>query len=151
MWVDQVRLGIIPYYMFIPRNTGAHRFFSIPLVKAYDIYREAFSRVSGLARTVRGPSMSAHQGKIKIDGIPEINGKKVICMSFIQGRSPDWVKKPFFAEYDEKACWMDELRPAFGDSGFFFDRERIGSMGGHVCDDDTDLRFPAMALSESPV
>ena len=151
MWVDQVRLGIIPYYMFVPRNTGAHRFFSIPLVKAYDIYRKAFSRVSGLARTVRGPSMSAHQGKIKIDGIPEINGKKVICMSFIQGRSPDWVNKPFFAEFDQKACWINELKPAFGDKAFFFDRDSSGSMGVDDGDDSTETHSPAMALSESLV
>jgi KamA family protein len=126
MWVDQVNLGIIPYYMFVPRNTGAHRFFSIPLVKAYNLFRDAFSHVSGLARTVRGPSMSANQGKIKIDGIPEINGKKYLSMSFIQGRSSDWVKKPFFAEYNETACWLDELEPAFGDDAFFFNRDESG-------------------------
>ncbi len=122
MWVDQVNMGIVPYYMFVPRNTGSHRFFSMPLVRAYDIYRKAFSHVSGLARTVRGPSMSTLQGKIKIDGIPEINGKKYIAMSFIQGRFSEWVKKPFFSEYDDKACWIDELQPAFKEKNFFFDR-----------------------------
>ena len=149
MWVDQVRMGIIPYYMFVPRNTGAHRFFSIPLVKAYDIYRKAFSRVSGLARTVRGPSMSALQGKIKIDGIPEIRGKKYICMSFIQGRSAEWVKKPFFSEYDAKACWIDELKPAFGDKAFFFDRGGFGSKGLNDCPAGKGLRPAAMALSRA--
>ncbi|BBO83119.1 hypothetical protein DSCO28_36850 [Desulfosarcina ovata subsp. sediminis] len=64
--------------------------------------------------------MSARHGKIKIDGIPEINGRKYIAMSFIQGRSDSWVKKPFFAEFDESARWIDELRPAFGDKTFFF-------------------------------
>ncbi len=99
MWVDQVNLGIMPYYMFVARNTGSHRFFFIPLVKAFDIYRKAYSAVSGLARTVRGPIMSALHGKIKIDGIPEINGKKYISMSFAQGRNADWVKRPFFSKY----------------------------------------------------
>ena len=147
MWVDQVNLGIIPYYMFVPRNTGSHRFFSIPLVKAYDIYRKAFSHVSGLARTVRGPSMSALHGKIKIDGIPEINGKKYISLSFIQGRSPDWVKKPFFSEYDEKACWINELKPAFGDKTFFFERDKIGYPGIDDFDEETEVLSSAMALS----
>ena len=139
MWVDQVNLGIVPYYMFVPRNTGAHRFFAIPLVKAYDIFRDAFSHVSGLARTVRGPSMSAIQGKIKIDGIPEINGKKYLSLSFIQGRSSDWVKKPFFAEYDENACWLDELEPAFGDNTFFFNRDESGFMGAADFNAETDM------------
>ena len=147
MWADQVNLGIIPYYMFVPRNTGSHRFFSIPLVEAYDIFRKAFSHVSGLARTVRGPSMSALQGKIKIDGIPEINGKKYISMSFIQGRSSDWVKKPFFSEYDEKARWIDELKPAFGDRTFFFESDRFGSPGLDDFNDEACVLSSAMALS----
>jgi KamA family protein len=146
MWVDQVNLGIIPYYMFVPRNTGSHRFFAIPLVKAYGIYREAFSHVSGLARTVRGPSMSALPGKIKIDGISEINGKKYISMSFIQGRSSEWVKKPFFSEYDEKACWINELKPAFGEKAFFFERDKFEFPGLDDFNDETDMLSPAMAL-----
>ena len=147
MWVDQVNLGIIPYYMFVPRNTGSHRFFSIPLVKAYDIYRKAFSHVSGLARTVRGPSMSALHGKIKIDGITEINGKKYIAMSFIQGRSSDWVKKPFFSEYDGKACWINELKPAFGDKAFFFERDIFEPLELDDCIDETGVLSYAMALN----
>ena len=146
MWVDQVNLGIIPYYMFVPRNTGSHRFFSIPLVRAYAIYRKAFSHVSGLARTVRGPSMSALHGKIKIDGIPVINGRKYISMSFIQGRSSDWVKKPFFSEYDEKACWINELKPAFGDQSFFFERDEFGFQGLDDVDDETEVLSSVMAL-----
>ncbi len=125
MWQEQVNLGIIPYYMFIPRNTGAHRFFSIPLVKAHAIFRNAFQQVSGLARTVRGPIMSALHGKIEINGISDINGKKYISMSFIQARSPDFVKKPFFSEYDEEACWINELKPAFGGKQFFFELDDI--------------------------
>ncbi len=149
MWMDQVNLGIIPYYMFVPRNTGSHRFFSIPLVNAYRIYRKAFSRVSGLARTVRGPSMSALQGKIKIDGMPTIKGKKYIAMSFIQARSADWVKKPFFSEYDEKASWINELKPAFGDKKFFFDRDESGFMGfDDDFSDEIDLLPSAMVLAE---
>jgi KamA family protein len=147
MWVDQVNMGIIPYYMFVPRNTGSHRFFSIPLVKAYDIYRKAFSHVGGLARTVRGPSMSAFHGKIKIDGIPEINGKKYISMSFIQGRSSGWVNKPFFSEYDEEACWINELKPAFGDKTFFFKRDKSGSSGLVNFNDESGVLSSAMVFS----
>lgn len=121
MWLEQVRLGIVPYYMFVPRITGSHRFFSLPLVRAYDIFRKAFSRVTGIARTVRGPSMSSYYGKIRVDGTPVINGKKYISMSFIQGRDVNWVNKPFFSEYDAKACWINELKPAFGESLFHFE------------------------------
>ena len=121
MWKKQVQLGCIPYYMFVVRDTGAQHYFGVPLVRAYEIFREAYKKVSGLGRTVRGPSMSATPGKVLIDGTPTINGKKVISLRFIQGRIPDWVQKPFYAEYDEKAIWLDDLKPAFEEKFFYED------------------------------
>ena len=41
----------------------------------------------------------------------------------IQGRNPDWAARPFFAEYDEKATWCTDLKPAFGEEKFFFTEE----------------------------
>lgn len=122
MWRTQVNLGIIPYYMFVERDTGAQHYFEVPLARAWDIYRNAIQRVSGLARTVRGPSMSSEPGKIEIQGVTEINGEKQFVLRFLQGRDPDWVQRPFFAEYDEKATWLNHLRPAFGEEKFFFER-----------------------------
>ena len=122
-WRTQVKLGIIPYYMFVERDTGARRYFEIPLVTAWEIYRDATKQVSGLARTARGPSMSAEPGKVEIQGITEINGEKVFVLRFIQGRNPDWVQRPFFAKFDEKATWLNHLVPAFGEEKFFFEDE----------------------------
>ena len=122
MWQKQVQLGCIPYYMFVVRDTGAQHYFGVSLVKAQEIFRIAYRKVSGLARTVRGPSMSATPGKVHVLGVSEINGKKVIVLQFLQGRNPDWVGRPFFAKYDEKAIWLDDLKPAFGDE-FFFEQE----------------------------
>ncbi|NLD00149.1 MAG: 4Fe-4S cluster-binding domain-containing protein [Gammaproteobacteria bacterium] len=123
MWRTQVRLGIIPYYMFVERDTGAKRYFEVPLVRAFEIYREAIKQVSGLARTARGPSMSAGPGKVEIQSIIELNGEKVFVLRFIQGRNPDWVQQTFFAKYDENATWYDDLVPAFGEEKFFFTDE----------------------------
>lgn len=123
MWKEQVRLGCIPYYFFIERNTGAEEYFAIPLFRAYNIFRDAILQVSGLNRTVRGPSMSALPGKVAIDGIAEVNGEKVFVLTLLQGRNPEWVKKPFFAKYSEKAKWLSDLRPAFGREKFFYQDE----------------------------
>ncbi len=123
MWRTQVRLGLIPYYMFVERDTGAKRYFEVPLVRAYEIYREAMQQVSGLGRTARGPSMSAGPGKVEIQSVMEFNGEKVFVLRFIQGRNPDWVQKTFFAKYDENATWFDDLVPAFGEEKFFFTDE----------------------------
>jgi KamA family protein len=123
LWNRQVDLGCIPYYMFLARDTGARDYFSVPLVRAWEIYREAYQRVSGLCRTVRGPSMSANPGKVQVLGVCEIMGEKVLQLRFIQGRNPDWVHRPFFARYDAQATWLNELQPAFGEPRFFYQDE----------------------------
>jgi len=38
LWKEQVKLGIIPYYMFMPRDTGAQHYFAVPLVRAWEIF-----------------------------------------------------------------------------------------------------------------
>jgi len=123
MWQEQVRLGMIPYYMFIERDTGAKRYFEVPLYRTWEIFREAYKQVSGLARTVRGPSMSAGPGKVEVSGVTEVNGEKVFVLRFIQARNPDWVQRPFFAKYDEEATWLNDLKPAFGEEKFFWEDE----------------------------
>ncbi|SFB97740.1 L-lysine 2,3-aminomutase [Marinospirillum celere] len=123
MWKMQVQQGMIPYYMFAERDTGARHYFEVPLVKAWEIYREAMKQVPGLCRTARGPSMSADPGKVEIQGVTEIQGEKVFVLRFIQGRSSDWVQRPFFAKYDEEATWLNHLKPAFGEEKFFYEDE----------------------------
>ena len=123
MWQHQVELGCIPYYMFIARDTGAQQYFSVTLDKAWHLFRDAYQLVSGLARTVRGPSMSAGPGKVQVLGISEIMGEQVFTLQFLQGRNPDWVARPFFAKYNPEAVWLDDLYPAFGKKEFFFEQE----------------------------
>ncbi len=123
MWDLQVRLGCIPYYMFIERDTGANHHFEVSLVRAYEIFQDAIQRVSGLGRTARGPSMSAFPGKVVVDGVAQVGSEKVFVLSFMQARVPDWTKRPFFAKYDPDATWLDDLRPAFGADKFFFEDE----------------------------
>ncbi len=121
MWREQVNQNCIPYYMFVARDTGAKHYFEVPLVEAWQIFRTAYQSVSGLCRTVRGPSMSATPGKVQILGVSDVGEKQVLTMRFLQGRNPDWVGRPFFAEYDDKATWLDELKPAFEEKFFYED------------------------------
>ncbi len=123
MWRTQVGLGLIPYYMFVERDTGARHYFEVPLARAWQIYRQAMQQVSGLGRTARGPSMSAGPGKVEIQGVTEIQGERVFVLRFVQGRNPDWVQQPFFARFDPEATWLDQLKPAFGEKAFFFEDE----------------------------
>jgi L-lysine 2,3-aminomutase len=76
MWRRQVALGMVPYYMFVERDTGPQDYFAVPLARAHEIFRDAYKNVSGLARTVRGPSMSATPGKVCVDGVVELFGQR---------------------------------------------------------------------------
>ena len=120
-------LGIVPYYMFVERDTGAKCYFEVPLVRCHDVFRQAVQQVSGLGRTVRGPSMSATPGKVEVLGVQRVAGEKVFMLRFLQGRDPNWVGRPFFAKFDAQATWLDELEPAFGENAFFFE-DRAGSV-----------------------
>ncbi len=123
MWRKQVNLNCIPYYMFVVRDTGAQHHFAVTLSEAWEIWQKAYQQVSGVCRTVRGPSMSCTPGKVQVLGVSEVNNEEVFTLRFLQGRDPDWVGRPFYAKYDEDAIWIDDLEPAFGDRFFFQEDE----------------------------
>lgn len=124
-WKEQVSQGIVPYYMFIARDTGAQDYFAVSLNRAWKIYRNAYNHVSGICRTVKGPSMSCNPGKVQVVGVSEIKGEKVFVLNFLQGRDPNWVGKPFFAKFNPDAIWLDDLEPAFGEESFFYEQKYI--------------------------
>jgi len=128
MWKTQVTLGIVPYYMFIARDTGPKEYFKVPIAHALELFNHAYSRISGLGRTVRGPSMSTTSGKVLVDGKMTVGGKRMLVLKMLQCRNPDWVGRTFLAEYDETAAWIDDLTPAFGHDAFFFDGESSPSL-----------------------
>ncbi|GAA0665744.1 KamA family radical SAM protein [Kitasatospora atroaurantiaca] len=115
LWRKLVALGAVPYYMFVERDTGPQDYFAVPLARAYEIFREAYAQVSGLARTVRGPIMSATPGKVQVDGVTEVNGQRAFVLHYVQARDPELVGRPFFAAYDPDARWLTDLKPLAGD------------------------------------
>ncbi len=120
MWQTQVRLGAVPYYMFVERDTGPRHYFEVPLARGLRIFSDAYRGVSGLARTVRGPSMSATPGKILVDGVTVVDDEKLFVLKVIQGRDPAWVNQVFFARFDAQAAWLTDLDPPRGEADFFF-------------------------------
>lgn len=122
LWRRGVSLGMIPYYMFVERNTGPKNYFEVPLARAHGIFADAYRQVSGLARTVRGPSMSAFPGKVRVAGVAEVGGQRVFVLELLQARDPQRVGRPFFARFDPRAAWYTDLEPAFGSDAPFFIR-----------------------------
>jgi len=125
LWTEQVRLGCVPYALFVERLTGASRHFALPLERAWRIFRDAYEAAPGLARTVRGPLMSTYYGKVLVEGVAEGQGEPVFVLSLVRSRRPEWTRRPFFARYDSAARWLDELRPADGSATFFFQEPDI--------------------------
>jgi L-lysine 2,3-aminomutase len=111
LWQDEVRNGVVPYYMFVERDTGARRYFGLPLIRAWEIYLGAVRSVSGLGRTARGPVMSASPGKVVVDGVVELDRGPAFALRYLQARNPGLVGRPFHAVFDPLAQWWDELRP----------------------------------------
>ncbi|MEV6976429.1 lysine 2,3-aminomutase [Kitasatospora sp. NPDC093806] len=114
MWQRLVELGVVPYYMFVERDTGARNYFGVPLARALRIYTDSVRSVSGLARTARGPVMSATPGKVLVDAVTEIAGTEVFSLRLLQARDASQVGRQFFAHHDPAAEWFDDLRPALG-------------------------------------
>lgn len=169
LWRTAVGLGMFPYYMFIERDTGPRQYFEVPLVRTHEIFRQAYNQISGLARTVRGPLMSAAPGKVRVLGVSDIAGQKCFVLDFLQARDPDLVRRPFFAKFDAEAVWFNQLQPAFeGDRHFFEHAEqpvrepavvKIGGgfsssrltvvkVGGSLLESRTDLHRVASSIVE---
>jgi lysine 2,3-aminomutase len=60
-------MGIAPYYMFQCRPAVGNKTYSVPIEEGYDIFEQARSMCSGLAKRVRF-MMSHFSGKIEITG-----------------------------------------------------------------------------------
>jgi L-lysine 2,3-aminomutase len=114
LWRKSVHMGMSPYYMFVERDTGPSAYFGLPLVNALDVYRKAQSQLSGLGRSARGPVMSADPGKIQVDGTIELAGKRYFVLKLLQARDEKLVGTVFLAEFNEKAQWLDDLKPNSG-------------------------------------
>lgn len=131
LWRKQLAKGIIPYYMFIERNTGANQYYELPLVQIYEIFRKAVQEVSGLGRTVKGPVMSANIGKVEILGKRKVAGEEALVLRYVQCRDPELNYIPFLAESIPGATWFDDLKPLEKSDEIFFKMP-----GEDDCDDE---------------
>lgn len=120
LWQEEVRLGLVPYYQFIVRDTGARHYFAVPLVAAQGIFMEAYRRVSGICRTVRGPCMSTPRGKVEVLGVQDVQGEKIIALRYLQSQDQAQVLKTFFAKFDATAEWFTDLKPFRPEDSPFF-------------------------------
>ncbi len=113
LWQKQIGLGIIPYYMFIARDTGPKQYFEVPIARIWNIYSTALRGTSGLNRTASGPTMSSFYGKIELLGVQvDATGEKSFVLRALRTRHELNDYELFTAKYDETASWIDDLAPA---------------------------------------
>ncbi len=67
---DLVAAGVSPYYIFQVRPTMGNSIYSVPILDAYMIFREAQSRCSGLAARARYV-ISHYTGKLHVCGLTD--------------------------------------------------------------------------------
>jgi KamA family protein len=109
LWRAELAAGVVPYYLFVERNTGPYEYYKVPLTRALDIFQTAYRTLPGLARTVRGPVMSATAGKVVLDGLEQTPDGASFQLRFLQAREPSLVGRPFRARHHDSAGWLDEL------------------------------------------
>jgi KamA family protein len=110
LWRAELAAGCVPYYLFVERDTGPSEYFKVPLWRTSELFNRAYRTLPGLARTVRGPSMSTTPGKIVIDDAGRPGDEKVFQLRFVQARNASLVRRPFTARYAESASWANELQ-----------------------------------------
>lgn len=116
LWRTQVAQGVVPYYMFLPRDTGARAYYQVPLSRALKIFNEAQSTLSGIGRTARGPVMSCKPGKVQVIGETQRGDQRLFVLKVLQARDSARAGDIFFAKYNETVSWVDELEPLPGES-----------------------------------
>ncbi|SMD22989.1 KamA family radical SAM protein [Kibdelosporangium aridum] len=110
LWRAELAAGAVPYYLFVERDTGPHEYFKVPLAKAVRLFQEAYRQLPGLARTVRGPVMSATPGKVIIDGVETTPRGRFFQLRMLQARDPSLAGRPFRALYSPSAAWLTDLQ-----------------------------------------
>ena len=119
LWNEQLRLACVPYDVFLPRDTGAHRIFDVPIAHATHILAEAARDLPSIAPPARGPVMSTQHGKIAVVGELEIGGRRAFALRFTRGTIRANTGTLFLAAYDASATAFEDLRP-FGPEPFAF-------------------------------
>lgn len=99
-------MGVPPYYLFQGRPTAGNAPYEVPLVRAYTIFEDAKTRISGLAKRARFV-MSHERGKIEMVGLDQ----QRIYLRFHRAKDPADEGRFLVYQRDDRASWLDQLVP----------------------------------------
>ena len=96
-------IGVPPYYVFQCRPTEGNETYSVPLERAFGIFSEALSKMSGLAKRARF-SMSHVTGKIEVLGLTEDR----ILLKYHRAADPRRTGRIMLFRRNPDAHWFDD-------------------------------------------
>jgi KamA family protein len=102
-------VGCPPYYLFQCRPTSGNEPYAVPIVRGWEIFREAMRRGSGLARRPRYV-MSHEHGKIEILGVD----RRKIYLRFHRAKDSEKRGQIMVYKRNDEAYWLDDLEPVRG-------------------------------------
>jgi lysine 2,3-aminomutase len=100
-------IGVPPYYIFQCRPTEGNKSYSVPIEEAYEIFSDAQSRVSGLARRARF-SMSHRTGKIEVAAM---TGEHIV-FRYHRAADDENAGRVMIFERNPQAHWLDDYPEA---------------------------------------
>jgi lysine 2,3-aminomutase len=104
-------VGCPPYYLFQCRPTIGNRPYAVPIVRGWEVFREAMRHGSGLSRRPRFV-MSHELGKIEVLGVDEQH----IYVRFHRAKDPEFRGQLLKYKRNDQAYWLDDLEPADGEA-----------------------------------
>ncbi|HSG01913.1 MAG TPA: hypothetical protein VLA20_12310, partial [Vicinamibacterales bacterium] len=100
-------IGCPPYYLFQGRPTAGNEPYEVPMVRGWEIFREAMRRGSGLARRAKFV-MSHETGKVEILAVDE----RHIYLRYHRARDSENRGRFMVYKRNDEAYWLDQLEPA---------------------------------------
>jgi KamA family protein len=100
-------IGCPPYYLFQMRPTAGNAPYAVPIVRGWEIFREALRYGSGLARRARFV-MSHATGKIEILAVDD----RHIYLRYQRAKDPTLRGRFLVYKRHDDACWLDQLVPS---------------------------------------
>ena len=99
--------GCPQYYVFQCRPTVGNAPFAMPIVRAFEVFEQARSQVSGLSRRARF-CLSHESGKVEIVGVDE----RHLYARYHRAKDPENAGRFLTYQRDDAAKWLDEMRLA---------------------------------------
>lgn len=107
---EEVKLGIVPYYLYLDADSGPREYFRVPFASAFKIIKDAQQNLSGFVRTLRGPVIQDSGNKILISDIIDFNTEKFFIFKYLHSTEPQKNGLSFFTSYNESATRLCHLQ-----------------------------------------